>query len=96
MASETLVYNHQTTRRHNPKDFDLKTEASWNSETLVTYHNITRFHNPGNLDLKYHRRESLKIRIFVIVNIQKCVGISAIHLQTNVIAIKPKAKYKPI
>jgi len=56
-----LVSYHNTTRRHNPEDLDLKMEAAWTSETLVSYHNTTRCHNPEDLVLKHHRRESLEL-----------------------------------
>jgi len=60
--SETSVSYHNTTRRHNPEDFDvniytspthftLKMEAAWLFETLVSYHNTTWRHISEDLDL---------------------------------------------
>jgi hypothetical protein len=62
MDLKTSVSYHNTTRRHNPEDFDLKMEAAWTSETLVSYHHTTRRHHPKYLDLNLHRSESLKSR----------------------------------
>jgi hypothetical protein len=50
-TSEMLVTYHNTTRRHNQEDFDLKMNATWTSETLVPYHNTAWCHNPEDLEL---------------------------------------------
>jgi hypothetical protein len=47
-----LVSYHNTARRHNPEDLNLRMEVTWTSETLVSYHNNSRRHNPEDLDLK--------------------------------------------
>jgi hypothetical protein len=47
-----LVSDHNTTRRYNQEDLNLKMEAAWTSETLASYYNITRCYSPEDLDLK--------------------------------------------
>jgi hypothetical protein len=34
-SSETFVFYHNTTLRHNPEEIDLKMETAWTSEALV-------------------------------------------------------------
>jgi hypothetical protein len=57
-----FVSYHNTTRRYNPEDLDLKhhrreiltlkMDAAWTSETLVSYHNTTRRYDPEDLDFE--------------------------------------------
>jgi hypothetical protein len=51
-TSETLISYHNSLRRQNPEDFDLKMEAAWTPETLISYHITARLHNPEDFDLK--------------------------------------------
>jgi hypothetical protein len=40
-------------------------DPAWTSETMVRYHKSPWHHNLEDIDLKYHRRKSLKTKIFL-------------------------------
>jgi hypothetical protein len=68
---ETLVSYHNTTRRHNPEDLDMKKEAAWTPETLVFYHKNIRRHNPEDLDLKKEAAWPPETLVFYHKNIRR-------------------------